>query len=216
MGDLFPAFTGIKKGQGVSLAPTISQATLTSNNQYAKVVICRAGLFCSPALGTPRQSNSEAKSPSAICNDILHSQSHETISHQVAEKGKKLLAKLACECFPGQKDSRFYRPVTHLRLSHFMKRNPGGFHKPMPTEHKQNLTSCKNSQLREKASLEVRERESFIILQVSWMVFLRIKTSSLRELKFLTGLLRAYDIMLKTEQKLQAPMHTCSASRKVM
>lgn len=105
VGDLFPAFTGIKKGQGVFLAPTISQATLTPNNQYAKVVICRAGLFCSPALGTPRQSSSEAKSPSAICNDILHSQSHETISHQVAEKGKKLLAKLACECFPGQKDS---------------------------------------------------------------------------------------------------------------
>lgn len=38
VGDLFPAFTGIKKGQGVFLAPTISQATLTPNNQYAKVV----------------------------------------------------------------------------------------------------------------------------------------------------------------------------------
>ena len=48
------------------------------------------------------------------------------------------------------------------------------------------------------------------------MVFLMIKTSSLRKLKFLTGLLGAYDIMLKTEQKLQAVMHTCSASRKVM
>ena len=149
--DLFLAFRGIKKGQSVFLAPAISQATLTPNNQYAKVVY--VGLAYSAPLHLARPDNPIQKpSPhQPFVKTSFISRSHETISHQVEEKGKKLLAKLACECFPRQKDSWFYRPATHPRLSNFMKRNPGAFHKPMPTEHKQNLTSCKNSQLRGKS-----------------------------------------------------------------
>lgn len=33
--------------------------------------------------------------PIIVCNDISHSQSHETISHQATEREQKLLAKLA-------------------------------------------------------------------------------------------------------------------------
>ena len=103
--DLFPAFRGIKKGQSVFLAPAISQATLTPNNQYAKVVY--VGLAYSAPLHLARPDNPIQKpSPhQPFVKTSFISRSHETISHQVEEKGKKLLAKLACECFPRQKDS---------------------------------------------------------------------------------------------------------------